>query len=239
MQCAHEYLPTPKGGWWAKRPHIWKDSSNQANGTFIHDKPIKGLSQQQPWLQLGMLLTPKQQVAVAKDDTASIKTLLAKVMQLDDVLCVGRRCGCSRGCTFTLKFPSPDQCMVYDSTEVAANHVGDLYAQWVDAVQGKNSRGVKKYGYLQVKLASGVWEYAHRLVMWALEGPPSPLYNQVMHTCDNKMCLNPIHLMWGNEVENMGKSYGRAKKARRKLLQQGPTELRLQLVKPLKKRKKR
>ena len=52
-----------------------------------------------------------------------------------------------------------------------------------------------------------VWEYAHRLIVWALEGV---LDGVVMHTCDDERCINPAHLLVGTIDANNTKEYGDA-----------------------------
>jgi hypothetical protein len=62
-------------------------------------------------------------------------------------------------------------------------------------------------GYLQVTLAPGVKEYAHRLICLMFNGPPPaeiPHHQAVVsHKCHNKACLNPIHLVWTDMKGNM------------------------------------
>ena len=70
-----------------------------------------------------------------------------------------------------------------------------------------------------IKQADGSWtpvnEYGHRLVCWALLGPfqhdpqawtgAAPEQQAgpvVMHTCHNRSCLQPLHLLLGNYSEN-------------------------------------
>lgn len=61
------------------------------------------------------------------------------------------------------------------------------------------ARGVRRY--MRVHLAAGVHEYAHRLLAWLRLGPP-PLHPatgrplEAVHTCENKCCLNPYHIVW-------------------------------------------
>lgn len=78
-------------------------------------------------------------------------------------------------------------------------------------------------GYLRVTLGTGMYEKAHRLVLWQMQGPPPgdvalPLLDQTgsrvmdaykapnkccaMHTCNNKRCLNPAHLVWATHGDN-------------------------------------
>lgn len=64
----------------------------------------------------------------------------------------------------------------------------------------------RRQKYLMVCLGrnhnkSRVWEYAHRLVSWMVQGPSHP--DQVcMHLCDNGLCLAGRHLVWGSKVAN-------------------------------------
>jgi hypothetical protein len=84
----------------------------------------------------------------------------------------------------------------------------------------------RKGGYLRLMLGERgrgkecvpIWEHAHRLVLWALQGPPTAdqlLAAQqhvqaggrgkrlvVCHTCSNTLCLNPLHLVYGSTWEN-------------------------------------
>ena len=52
----------------------------------------------------------------------------------------------------------------------------------------------------------------NRLVLFLKTGNiPDGLY--ALHTCDNSMCVNPDHLYWGSQKENVRDSYKR-KRAR-------------------------
>lgn len=65
-------------------------------------------------------------------------------------------------------------------------------------------------GYISIYLGTDhsrreVKELAHRVVLWAIKGPP-PLaikYPVAMHTCNNTRCLNPLHLDWGENMDNV------------------------------------
>lgn len=65
------------------------------------------------------------------------------------------------------------------------------------AVAGKDAHG---HELAEVK------EKAHRLVAWAVRGPP-PEGTEVMHLCHNKSCLCPCHLQWGTHAENTRAHY--------------------------------
>lgn len=78
-----------------------------------------------------------------------------------------------------------------------------------------------KKGYLTVQMAKrkkrhGNWigEKAHRIVIWAMFGPqPQALVRRringrnkgavVMHACHNSRCVNPEHLVYGSNTENL------------------------------------
>lgn len=74
-----------------------------------------------------------------------------------------------------------------------------------DSLLDANWTYVHPEGYLMIKIgyqAGGwtpIWEYAHRLVLWACRGPPPiPDLDPVcMHVCHNKRCLSPWHIYWG------------------------------------------
>lgn len=69
-------------------------------------------------------------------------------------------------------------------------------------------------GYLRLwltthtKKGSRASEYAHRLVLWSIRGPPSPTLGGwqgavAMHKCHNPLCVHPCHLKWGTRQENL------------------------------------
>lgn len=71
---------------------------------------------------------------------------------------------------------------------------------------------VDQCGYLKLILAydsrhdsrtrGNVQEMGHRFVLWSIYGPPAPGM-VCMHYCNNKRCLNPLHLVWGPQSENL------------------------------------
>lgn len=89
-------------------------------------------------------------------------------------------------------------------------------------------------GYLTIAVGkqdkpSGGWilEKAHRIVLWALYGPPPEDLAQpcVMHICHVPDCLNVDHLCWGEDAENKLSKEAATAAARNRLIQQGRVPL--------------
>lgn len=64
----------------------------------------------------------------------------------------------------------------------------------VDMVQPRNSRIIR--------------EGVHRFILWAMYGPPGQeLINPVlMHTCGDRRCISPLHMVWGEQRENIDRA---------------------------------
>ena len=60
---------------------------------------------------------------------------------------------------------------------------------------------VQNTGYGQVRRAGKLW-LAHRWAAHVAHGP-CPEGKVVRHTCDNRLCINPKHLVYGTQGDNM------------------------------------
>lgn len=90
--------------------------------------------------------------------------------------------------------------------------------------RGDRKQGEKK-SYLMMKLGTYrdgmgrkqvVWERAHRVVVWALQGG---FEGVVMHTCEDERCVNPAHLLVGTQAQNTQKDYTESLTTRRKIVE--------------------
>lgn len=107
-----------------------------------------------------------------------------------------------------------DQCMLIDPARVRNMSHMSLAPQRraKDSVWGKR-RLAQGPGYLKLVISSirnsssvdSVTEYAHRVVLWSMYGPPpADIRDPVaMHTCNHPGCLSPNHLVYGERSENV------------------------------------
>ena len=114
----------------------------------------------------------------------------------------------SRHRAVSVEVVSPSPCMVYDVRRVKENMKDYLIHDkgYLKLVLGHSlvRREVKKTRQQwsesdQVKLHV---EWAHRIVCWAVWGPPGE-GQEVLHTCHNPKCLSTLHVKWGSHLENM------------------------------------
>jgi hypothetical protein len=100
---------------------------------------------------------------------------------------------------------------------------------WLDPVLVSRSTGIFKHmldastgsGYTTLDLCKtpsperwAVREYAHRFVYWAMRGAPRPPLSWgsavLLHICQDAKCINPLHMRWGTQGENMAQAFGEA-----------------------------
>lgn len=68
----------------------------------------------------------------------------------------------------------------------------------------------KGYGKINRRGKTG---YAHRAALAFVSPPPHPKLF-ALHQCDMPACVNPDHLKWGTQAENMAECVARGRQAR-------------------------
>lgn len=64
-------------------------------------------------------------------------------------------------------------------------------------------------GYGKQKLSWG-FAYAHHIALF-LDGRTRPAGAIALHSCDNPSCVNPRHLSWGTQKQNMAQAISRGR----------------------------
>ena len=64
------------------------------------------------------------------------------------------------------------------------------------------TRRVNQFGYGEVKF-DGRRELLHRLSLLHFAGEPPADKPLAIHSCHNPACINPLHLRWGSQLDNM------------------------------------
>ena len=117
------------------------------------------------------------------------------------------------------KRPRKDRCDATNSEELlrerflakVAKSCGDGCWVWVGAIHGKDVRpGFPGYGVMNVQ---GRQQRAHR-ISWLLFRGEIEEGKEVLHRCDNSLCVNPEHLFLGTKSENMKDCVSKGRHAR-------------------------
>lgn len=77
---------------------------------------------------------------------------------------------------------------------------------WMWTASAMNS-GYGQFGH------NGTMRQAHR-VSYELHIGPIPSGRSILHSCDNKLCVNPAHLRPGTHSENIKEAYARNRRAK-------------------------
>lgn len=91
--------------------------------------------------------------------------------------------------------------------------VDELLANTVETETGclewQKTRVYRGYGQVWVR---GKMVLVHREMASLIYGPPKPK-DFALHSCDNPPCINPQHLRWGTNSDNMKDMYARGRSA--------------------------
>lgn len=77
-----------------------------------------------------------------------------------------------------------------------------------------------QHGTRQFIEHKGICVTAHRLLAWAMYGPPKESGMVVVHTCENRRCLHPAHIVYATQSQNLELANVRNYAARQRVLQE-------------------
>jgi|KBSMisStandDraft_5_1062788.scaffolds.fasta_scaffold103331_3 hypothetical protein len=88
-----------------------------------------------------------------------------------------------------------------------------LSAETDDCIPWPHGKRVRGYGVIAL---AGKPQLVPRLVCFQVYGPPQDDRLMALHSCDNPSCINPRHLRWGTQTDNMYDMWDRGRHPRRR-----------------------
>jgi len=243
VMCSKAYEPLPRGRhlWGHARQHTvveavpagvaeGQPAPQAVDATQLLDHDLAHVLLRHPWvgtklLLPGQLKTRGMEGMTLPEYGTSMVAMIQGVLQDMECPCGNK---CPINCTHPLLKPGGGggaggwddwECLPYSEAKVQAK-LGMHFMRGVSKVKSKKGHP----SYLVMDFGKHHQEYAHRVLLWALDGPPprvapehgwvgqhkrpkmGPLQQvpmEALHLCNNKMCLNPAHLAWGTHLESM------------------------------------
>lgn len=87
---------------------------------------------------------------------------------------------------------------------------------------------INERGYGQIGVSGGKWR-VHRLA-WALANGDIPLGMHVLHRCDVRTCVNPLHLFLGSNADNVADMVNKGRNRACAGAQNGQSKLTYEIV---------
>mmetsp|Transcript_9308 Transcript_9308/g.16464 ORF Transcript_9308/g.16464 Transcript_9308/m.16464 type:complete len:313 (-) Transcript_9308:144-1082(-) len=182
--CTRAYVPAPTGmdQWYHERQHLLVTQGGQSLLQLLQH-PLSTLQTLHPWVMEKVMLPQMAKVVYTGPFTLA-NMAQGFLMKLQRVL-ANHACtmGMGQQCPFSCKHPklkpNPNavnvpawqewECMPFDPKKVDLKGSGMYYMR--ESVQPyRRQKG--RPSYLMVHLGGQVYERAHRLVLWAFDGPP-------------------------------------------------------------------